>query len=192
MCIPSIFHRLNSLNLMQEFIKETGITLPTSDHKVFDFSWTKTLIYKLLGSSENTVQKFLNRKNYDYIQPFHMLHAFTLKEASEDFNLERLEILGDSFLKFATGEALFLREENYHEGRLSLSRFTPGFGIKPNFEKRLRSLEVPQDLWHQIPRTLKDDFDLKEVCNTWLCVLFYCLACSFLLYPFQKYVCCIT
>nr|AFB82635.1 dicer-2 [Penaeus japonicus] len=124
MCMPSIFHRLNSFNLMHEFIVKTKITSPAIKNEVLDFSWTKKFIYELLGSSENTVPRFLDRKKQEYIHPFSMLHAFTLKEASEDkeFNLERLELLGDSFLKFVTGEALFLRDESYHEGRLSQSR----------------------------------------------------------------------
>ncbi|XP_042887206.1 endoribonuclease Dicer-like [Penaeus japonicus] len=197
MCIPSILHRLNSFNLMHEFLIETGISSPIVKSEVLEFSWTKKLIHELLGSSENTVPLFLDRKKHDYIHPFNMLHAFTLKEASEDkdFNLERLELLGDSFLKFATGEALFLRAENYHEGRLSQSRgklvcnktlfrlaccrgltgkiaakvfnpkrngCIPGFRVKPFFEERLRSLEVPHDFWHQIPNTVKDVGELEE------------------------------
>uniref|UniRef100_A0A4W5RW93 ribonuclease III n=1 Tax=Hucho hucho TaxID=62062 RepID=A0A4W5RW93_9TELE len=50
------------------------------------------------------------------------LQALTLSNASDGFNLERLEMLGDSFLKHAITTYLFCTYPDAHEGRLSYMR----------------------------------------------------------------------
>uniref|UniRef100_A0AAZ3P2U2 ribonuclease III n=1 Tax=Oncorhynchus tshawytscha TaxID=74940 RepID=A0AAZ3P2U2_ONCTS len=50
------------------------------------------------------------------------LKALTLSNASDGFNLERLEMLGDSFLKHAITTYLFCTYPDAHEGRLSYMR----------------------------------------------------------------------
>lgn len=51
-----------------------------------------------------------------------ILQALTLSNASDGFNLERLEMLGDSFLKHAITTYLFCTYSDAHEGRLSYMR----------------------------------------------------------------------
>lgn len=51
-----------------------------------------------------------------------MLEAITTKQCQEEFDLESLETLGDSFLKYAVSQQLFKSYENHHEGMLSLKR----------------------------------------------------------------------
>uniref|UniRef100_A0A8C4R0U4 ribonuclease III n=1 Tax=Eptatretus burgeri TaxID=7764 RepID=A0A8C4R0U4_EPTBU len=51
-----------------------------------------------------------------------VLQALTLSNASDGFNLERLEMLGDSFLKYAITTYLFCTYTDAHEGRLSYMR----------------------------------------------------------------------
>uniref|UniRef100_A0A8C7SYZ1 ribonuclease III n=1 Tax=Oncorhynchus mykiss TaxID=8022 RepID=A0A8C7SYZ1_ONCMY len=53
---------------------------------------------------------------------FTFLQALTLSNASDGFNLERLEMLGDSFLKHAITTYLFCTYPDAHEGRLSYMR----------------------------------------------------------------------
>lgn len=53
-----------------------------------------------------------------------ILQALTLSNASDGFNLERLEMLGDSFLKHAITTYLFCTYPDAHEGRLSYMRST--------------------------------------------------------------------
>ncbi|CAL4133400.1 unnamed protein product, partial [Meganyctiphanes norvegica] len=48
--------------------------------------------------------------------------AFTLRSSNDEFDLERLEVLGDAFLKFSIGEYVFLSFMDDHEGNLSLKR----------------------------------------------------------------------
>ncbi|XP_030546666.1 dicer-like protein 4 [Rhodamnia argentea] len=51
-----------------------------------------------------------------------ILEALTTEKCQERFSLERLEILGDAFLKFAVGRHLFLHHEALDEGGLTRKR----------------------------------------------------------------------
>ncbi|GMH30664.1 hypothetical protein Nepgr_032507 [Nepenthes gracilis] len=52
----------------------------------------------------------------------HVLEALTTEKCNERFSLERLEVLGDAFLKFAVGRHLFLSYEAIDEGQLTRKR----------------------------------------------------------------------
>ncbi|XP_024315676.1 endoribonuclease Dicer homolog 3a isoform X1 [Brachypodium distachyon] len=56
------------------------------------------------------------------ISSFLILEAITTLRCSEDFSMERLELLGDSVLKYAVSCHLFLKFPDKHEGQLSSSR----------------------------------------------------------------------
>ncbi|KAG8078817.1 hypothetical protein GUJ93_ZPchr0007g6168 [Zizania palustris] len=56
------------------------------------------------------------------ISSFLILEAITTLRCSEDFSMERLELLGDSVLKYAVSCSLFLKFPNKHEGELSSRR----------------------------------------------------------------------
>lgn len=51
-----------------------------------------------------------------------ILEALTTLRCCEDFSMERLELLGDSVLKYAVSCHLFLKFPNKHEGQLSSRR----------------------------------------------------------------------
>lgn len=51
-----------------------------------------------------------------------VLEAVTTEKCQERFSLERLEILGDAFLKFAVGRHLFLLHDTLDEGELTRKR----------------------------------------------------------------------
>lgn len=51
--------------------------------------------------------------------PSIILQALTMSNANDGINLERLETIGDSFLKYAITTYLYIRYENVHEGKLS-------------------------------------------------------------------------
>ncbi|RAL54473.1 hypothetical protein DM860_001601 [Cuscuta australis] len=53
---------------------------------------------------------------------YKILEATTTKKCLENFHLESLETLGDSFLKYAAGQHLFTTYQNAHEGLLSLKK----------------------------------------------------------------------
>uniref|UniRef100_A0A6P7H6F8 ribonuclease III n=1 Tax=Diabrotica virgifera virgifera TaxID=50390 RepID=A0A6P7H6F8_DIAVI len=48
-----------------------------------------------------------------------LLQALTMSNANDGINLERLETIGDSFLKYAITNYLYSKYENVHEGKLS-------------------------------------------------------------------------
>ncbi|EDV93031.1 endoribonuclease Dcr-1 [Drosophila grimshawi] len=51
--------------------------------------------------------------------PSIILQALTMSNANDGINLERLETIGDSFLKYAITTYLYMTYENVHEGKLS-------------------------------------------------------------------------
>ncbi|PON81285.1 hypothetical protein TorRG33x02_229170, partial [Trema orientale] len=51
-----------------------------------------------------------------------VLEALTTEKCQECFSLERLEVLGDAFLKFAVGRHLFLLHDTLDEGQLTNKR----------------------------------------------------------------------
>lgn len=58
----------------------------------------------------------------DQVPATKILEAITTKKCQEEFSLESLETLGDSFLKYATSQHLFKSYENHHQGILTAMR----------------------------------------------------------------------
>ncbi|KAL3124728.1 hypothetical protein niasHT_001565 [Heterodera trifolii] len=56
------------------------------------------------------------------VSPVLLLQALTTSSASDGINLERLETIGDSFLKMAVTDYLFHTHVDQHEGKLSFAR----------------------------------------------------------------------
>lgn len=78
----------------------------------------------ILKSNEQSVSTF----SFDYQpdlathpgpSPSIILQALTMSNANDGINLERLETIGDSFLKYAITTYLYITYENVHEGKLS-------------------------------------------------------------------------
>uniref|UniRef100_A0A8C7LFB6 ribonuclease III n=1 Tax=Oncorhynchus kisutch TaxID=8019 RepID=A0A8C7LFB6_ONCKI len=68
------------------------------------------------------IQSKMVKKTSNHLNLCLFLQALTLSNASDGFNLERLEMLGDSFLKHAITTYLFCTYPDAHEGRLSYMR----------------------------------------------------------------------
>ncbi|XP_055587591.1 endoribonuclease Dcr-1 isoform X2 [Uranotaenia lowii] len=60
-----------------------------------------------------------NLENHPGPSPSIILQALTMSNANDGINLERLETIGDSFLKYAITTYLYCTYENVHEGKLS-------------------------------------------------------------------------
>ncbi|XP_027192482.1 dicer-like protein 4 isoform X3 [Cicer arietinum] len=56
------------------------------------------------------------------ISALRVLEALTTEKCQERFSLERLEVLGDAFLKFAVARHFFLLHDSFHEGDLTSKR----------------------------------------------------------------------
>uniref|UniRef100_A0A8C7LDA3 ribonuclease III n=1 Tax=Oncorhynchus kisutch TaxID=8019 RepID=A0A8C7LDA3_ONCKI len=71
---------------------------------------------------QKVIQSKMVKKTSNHLNLCLFLQALTLSNASDGFNLERLEMLGDSFLKHAITTYLFCTYPDAHEGRLSYMR----------------------------------------------------------------------
>lgn len=60
-----------------------------------------------------------NLNNHPGPSPSIILQALTMSNANDGINLERLETIGDSYLKYAITTYLYCTYENVHEGKLS-------------------------------------------------------------------------
>lgn len=60
-----------------------------------------------------------NLENHPGPSPSVLLQALTMSNANDGINLERLETIGDSFLKYAITAYLYCTHDNVHEGKLS-------------------------------------------------------------------------
>ena len=76
------------------------------------------LVYLIAGGDLELV--YLIAIPHSYLS--HVLQALTMSNSNDGFNLERLEMIGDSFLKQAVTTFLFCAYPQMHEGRLSYFR----------------------------------------------------------------------
>ena len=57
-----------------------------------------------------------------YVQIFYFFQALTLRDAQDVINLERLETLGDSCLKYLVSVSTYIKCKNMNEGHLTILR----------------------------------------------------------------------
>jgi endoribonuclease Dicer len=101
--------------------------------------FTDEVLNKKLAESMQVVKKEINKldevnyldsdlfsfdyqpelKNHPGPSPSLILQALTMSNANDGINLERLETIGDSFLKYAITTYLYCTYDNIHEGKLS-------------------------------------------------------------------------
>ncbi|XP_050727390.1 endoribonuclease Dicer-like isoform X4 [Eriocheir sinensis] len=127
MLLPSVLHRLNSLLVANDLKKMTFPYMQTSNKKssecnILDFDWLRKFIKEIVRPPGSNLSVILAESTFKPIQTFMMLNALTLRGANDNFDAERLEVLGDSFLKFIVAEYLFLKFSDDHEGKLSERR----------------------------------------------------------------------
>jgi endoribonuclease Dicer len=75
-------------------------------------------------TDEDIISKFSfdaqpNLQGHPGPSPSVILQALTMSNANDGINLERLETIGDSFLKYAITTYLYCMYDNIHEGKLS-------------------------------------------------------------------------
>ncbi|XP_020423500.1 endoribonuclease Dicer homolog 2 isoform X1 [Prunus persica] len=98
---------------------------PLSISNLYSFSIVPSIMYRLesLLLALNLKNMILDRCTENVTIPtIKVLEAITTKGCQENFNLESLETLGDSFLKYATSQQLFKTYQNNAEGLLSGQR----------------------------------------------------------------------
>ena len=137
-CVPAILHRIESFLLLLEFsnavTKSTNIGLTsTSDSLVTTITKVPaeedykrkplSAFYPIENDSRRTIIEELDTDDFIRSPDSGLLiRAFTQASADDCIDLERLEVLGDSFLKLATSVNLFCSRNRDHEGKLTMAR----------------------------------------------------------------------
>ncbi|CAL4934583.1 unnamed protein product [Urochloa decumbens] len=99
------------------------VMAPVSTNTLCSFSFVPSIMHRiqcLLLSAKLKIQLGPRMQQFN-ITALKILEALTTKECQEDFSLESLETLGDSFLKYVTGQHLFSKYK-YREGKLTSMR----------------------------------------------------------------------
>ncbi|KAF3452493.1 hypothetical protein FNV43_RR02926 [Rhamnella rubrinervis] len=101
------------------------IMSPISLSTLYSFSFLPSLMHRLesLLIAVNLKRMLLDHCMQNVVIPtIKVLEAITTKKCQEEFHLESLETLGDSFLKYAASQHLFKTYQNDHEGLLSTKK----------------------------------------------------------------------
>lgn len=126
------------LKLPWELNSDIGYGLPDinilSNNVLLESTDTKTINHELhINNKENYNTNKINDpltetfsfdfqpdlKNHPGPSPSVLLQALTMSNANDGINLERLETIGDSFLKYAITAYLYCTHDIVHEGKLS-------------------------------------------------------------------------
>ncbi|CAN8000648.1 unnamed protein product, partial [Ixodes hexagonus] len=148
-CLPGILYRINQLLLAEEIrstvAAETGIGLRAVGVDWPPLGFQSASFDRITGAGEEVEFGTLLRghgdadvirmprisKSFEYQpelegnpgpSPGRLLEALTSAKAADGFDLERLEVLGDSFLKFAVTIDLYSGETSAQEGLLTQAR----------------------------------------------------------------------
>ena len=143
-CVPSILWRLECILTVEQLrtrvSSETGIGLLPDGSELttcIDFRGYKDIGFGSLASQRlvtdddkrGQLRILVKDSSHDPLTPplrgpdnALLLQALTSKSASDSIDLERLETLGDSFLKLAATVFLFYDRTDAYEGRLSSAR----------------------------------------------------------------------
>ncbi|KAF1002409.1 endoribonuclease Dicer homolog 2-like isoform X2 [Apium graveolens] len=105
------------------------IMSPISVSTCYSFSFASAIMYRieslLIASSVKKMHADYCKQNAiatAKIPTIKVLEAITTKKCQEKFDLESLEALGDSFLKYAACQQVFKVHQDKHEGILSLKK----------------------------------------------------------------------
>lgn len=129
-----LFHNFESINVSSaaEKREEKRILLSFTNGNIQKPSKTPFSIWESVRSYEKSIQDRQNRHSETFSfdsqpdlsqhpgpSPSIILQALTMSNANDGINLERLETIGDSFLKFAITTYLYCTYADIHEGKLS-------------------------------------------------------------------------
>ena len=98
--LPFVLHRVSSLLFSRELLRSLGYNSSATLHLPSSLNTKPATFEDLLK---------IGAKSSDTPTPGHILQAVTLRAANDQFDMERLETLGDCFLKFYTGLFLYYK-----------------------------------------------------------------------------------
>ncbi|KAB7500402.1 Endoribonuclease Dcr-1 [Armadillidium nasatum] len=114
-------------SLEQEIYESVGYQCTEREKELFtsqplEYKCVEELVQYYMRYNCKNLCLRLQNINTMSIFPGMILQALTPLHTKESFNLERLEILGDSFLKYSVGNYLYCKEVMSHEGTLTIER----------------------------------------------------------------------
>ena len=145
--LPVILYRVDSLVSMIE-LRDT-ISTETADSASYDIIMSDSPRKRLrVGSNQASptkpqstlLQYFTPFDSSKTVPLFQLLEAVTCASSADDFNLERLEMLGDSFLKMAVSIHVYWHKDHKDEGKLTKYR------TRQISNKNLFNLAMKRDL----------------------------------------------
>ena len=153
-CLPSILWRLESLLLIEDLSRAADLgdldfeskiftDTPLRGHRDIGFGDLPTQVLKYDGNKfVHKMSGLPSQKDIFSRGPDNslLLQAMTPKAANDSVNLERLELLGDSFLKLASSIYLLNDRETDHERRLSSARSRRISNLRLFFQAKRKSL----------------------------------------------------
>ena len=108
---------------------DSGLSVDgSSDSSEFETTETVHSDSDESNRQSDTEEDIINKFSFDAQPDLHghpgpspsvILQALTMSNANDGINLERLETIGDSFLKYAITTYLYCTYDNIHEGKLS-------------------------------------------------------------------------
>lgn len=110
------------LNIKNPFAEGESSPTPVSnsEEKTIDLTVSTANLNNLTDNPDEFSFDYQpNLNNHPGPSPSIILQALTMSNANDGINLERLETIGDSFLKYAITTYLYCTYENVHEGKLS-------------------------------------------------------------------------
>ncbi|RWR74360.1 endoribonuclease Dicer 2 isoform X1 [Cinnamomum micranthum f. kanehirae] len=114
----------NSVELPPELcvIVLSNITIST----LYSFSFVPCIMHRIESTLLAARLRIIQMNHYTqknvFVPALEVLEAITTKKCQEEFSLESLETLGDSFLKYAASQQLFRSNIYHHEGLLSAKK----------------------------------------------------------------------
>ena len=140
-CVPSVLHRLDAAltaeELRRQIQRETGVGLLAGGGEVMvetdlrgfgDRNTSNMACTVVMGDGTRIPMEDRHSLAENGVtvpvgpSTAVILQALTLKAAEDVFDLERLEILGDSFLKLTSSVSLFCVPKYHNEGQLTAAR----------------------------------------------------------------------
>ncbi|CAL1295864.1 unnamed protein product [Larinioides sclopetarius] len=112
------FHLETSNEKLTDYLFKIGELKEIPKNEVIPHDIVKDIRSNEITSFEVKV----DLKTHTGPSPSLLLQALTAKSAGDEFNLERLEIIGDSFLKYAMSIKTYIKYPNFDEGKLTRLR----------------------------------------------------------------------
>lgn len=157
--LPVILYRVDSLILMLELRSTVSSELPICEVGYLESPRKRKRIsseslFSVGELKSKLPEYFSDPYSIDTLPIGLLLEAVTCAKSGEDFDLERLEMLGDSFLKMAVSIHVFWHKDHKDEGKLTKYRTRQisnknlfKLACKKGLQKYVKSRTITKETW---------------------------------------------